>query len=53
MPEHKFKREKLELKRDARDELELPHDEPKNVPELRERLYHVELYLGLALTVED
>lgn len=49
---HKFKREELEKKVVARDTLELPHEPPKNVPEVRDRLYLVEKYLGLAVTEE-
>ena len=50
---HKFNRESFNKKIEAKVELELPHDPPKNVPEIRERLYKVEQYLGLVQNTEE
>jgi hypothetical protein len=53
---HKLNKREFDARKadqiEARDTLELPHKPPKNVPEMRDRLYLVEQYLGLAVDEE-
>lgn len=47
---NKFDRIDFEKRKEARNSLDEPHTPPKNVPELRERVYEIEKILGIVET---